>query len=236
VCPADLIYLAAPIGAIIDFLRSTGPQIKNGAVVTDAGSTKVDICRAAEALSPGVHFVGGHPMAGSEHNGVEYARADLFDRATYALVLESRTDTVAFDSITSLVSSLGARPVTVDPVEHDRAVALISHLPQLVASELSTLLNGADLTDSPRLAQRLAASGWNDMTRLGGSTWRVWRDIVLTNEPNISLALRKLIVELQRLEEAFAVRDFNHVRTVFDAANRAVEEQRARRYLPFDKV
>jgi prephenate dehydrogenase len=151
-------------------------------------------------------------------------------------VLESRTDKGAFDSITSLVRSLGARPVTVDPVEHDRAVALISHLPQLVASELSTILKGDDLEESHQLAQRLAASGWNDMTRLGGSTWRVWRDIILTNEPNISVALRTLISELQGLEEALAVRDFNYVRNVFDAANRAVEEQRARRYQLFDKM
>ena len=177
-------------------------------------------------------------MAGSEHNGVEYARADLFDRATYALALESRTDKVAFDSMTTLVSSLGARPVTVDPVEHDRAVALISHLPQLVASVLSSLLtlNEDDLVGPPELAQRLAATGWNDMTRLGGSTWRVWRDIILTNEPNISIALRRLVSELQGLEDALAVRDFNYVRGVFDAANAAVEEQRSRRYQPFDKV
>ncbi len=238
ICPADLIYLAAPIGAIIDFLRRSGPQIQTGTIVTDAGSTKVDICRAAESLHQGVYFVGGHPMAGSEHRGVEYSRADLFDRATYALALDSSTDRGAFDAITTLVTSLGARPVTVDPVEHDRAVALISHLPQLVASELSSLLSSSEdgLAAPPELAQRLAASGWNDMTRLGGSTWRVWRDIILTNEPNISMALRKLIAELQGLEEALAVRDFNYVRRVFDAANAAVEEQRSRRYQQFDKV
>src|SRR5436190_13288931 len=89
ICAADLIYLAAPIGSIIDFLKTRGQQIKPGAIVTDAGSTKVEICRAARASLPsGVHFIGGHPMAGSEQTGVEYARADLFDRATYAIVAE----------------------------------------------------------------------------------------------------------------------------------------------------
>ncbi len=238
-CHADLIYLAAPIGAIISFLRSSGRQVSPGAIVTDAGSTKTEICLvAAESLPEEVHFVGGHPMAGSEHSGVEYARADLFDRATYALAVEPRIPATVFDRMVELVTAIGARAVIVDPAEHDRAVALVSHLPQLLASSLAATLGpGNDGKVASRdLAQRLAATGWNDMTRLGGSTWRVWRDIILTNQANISSALSNLIAELQSLEEALGAHEFNQVRRVFDDANLSVEEQRARRYQTFDKI
>ncbi len=238
-CDADLIYLAAPIGAIIDFLRTRGSQIKPGAVVTDAGSTKVGITRVARAsLPPGVHFIGGHPMAGSEHTGVEYARADLFDRATYALMHDDGVDQTALDRFRSLVASIGARVVLTDPQSHDAVVALISHLPQLAASTLSSLL-GAEhdgAVADRELAQRLAAAGWRDMTRLAGSSWSVWRDICLTNQPNISIALGALIAELQSLKDALDVRDFNRARALFASANSSVEEQRALHYRGFEKL
>lgn len=238
-CSADLVYLAAPIGGIINFLRVSGRQLAPGTIVTDAGSTKSEICRvAAETLPAGVHFVGGHPMAGSEHSGVEYARADLFDRATYALAAVPETPGAVIERLFELVTSIGARAIIVDAAEHDRAVALISHLPQLLSCSLAALL-GPD-TDGRiarrELAQRLAANGWNDMTRLGGSTWRVWRDIILTNQPNISIALGTLIAELQFLDEALRSREFNEIRQLFDSANLSVEEQRIRRYQAFDKM
>lgn len=238
-CEADLIYLAAPIGGIIDFLKTRGAQIKPGAIVTDAGSTKVEICRTARsALPTGVHFIGGHPMAGSEHTGVEYARADLFDRATYALVKEQGTDEVAFEQFKALVEAIGARSLLVEAEAHDAAVALISHLPQLLASTLATLLGAEhDGTVAEReLAQRLAATGWRDMTRLAGSSWSMWRDICLTNQPNLSVALGAMIGELQALKETLDGRDFNAVRDVFTAANRSVEKQRGLHYGRFEKL
>ena len=189
-CQADLIYLAAPIGAIIDFLKTKAHLAKPGALITDAGSTKTEICHVArEALPAGVHFIGGHPMAGSENTGVEYARADLFDRATYALMADA-ADQSHFDRLKEIVESIGARVVLTQPDEHDAAVALISHLPQLTATILSSLLGAEHDGEIARreLAQRLAATGWRDMTRLGGSAWSVWRDICLTNQPNISAA------------------------------------------------
>ena len=239
VCRADVIYLAAPIGGIIDFLRTRGTQVKPGALVTDAGSTKAEICRVAhEALPEGVTFIGGHPMAGSEQTGVEYARADLFDRATYALTPEPGVDPAQLSRLTSLVEAIGARPLLAEPEEHDGAVALVSHLPQLVASALASLLGSesADHAADQELAQRLAAGGWRDMTRLGGSSWSVWRDICLTNQPNLTPALGELISVLQALKEALEARDFNHARELFGAANRAVARQRALRYHYFDKL
>ncbi len=239
VCDADLIYLAAPIGAIIDFLRTKSKQIRPGSIITDAGSAKVEICRAArESLPAGVTFIGGHPMAGSEHTGVEYARADLFDRATYALMFEQGIDEVRFHWFKSLIESIGARVLIADPEAHDAAVALISHLPQLVASALATMLSGqrdCEVADR-ELARRLAATGWRDMTRLADSAWSVWRDICLTNQPNISNALGSLIAELQSLKDALEARDFNRARELFAEANASVEDQRALHYSRFDKL
>jgi prephenate dehydrogenase len=232
---ADLIYLAAPIGGIIDFLRTRSGQIKAGALVTDAGSTKSEICRVArESLPPGIDFVGGHPMAGGEQVGVEYARADLFDRATYALAIEEGDG--GLNRLRPIIEALGARVVLTDPDSHDAAVALISHLPQLIASALAASLGSVDEAVERELAQRLAASGWRDMTRLAASSWSVWRDICLTNQSNIADALGRLIAELQSLKDAVDTRDFNQVRELFTAANQAVAEQRNIHYSRFEKV
>jgi prephenate dehydrogenase len=239
VCQADLIYLAGPIGGIIDFLRTRSKQIRPGATVTDAGSSKAEICRAArESLTKGVTFVGGHPMAGGENTGVQYARADLFDRATYALMIGQGTDGAEFDRFRSLVESIGARVLLTRPEDHDAAVALISHLPQLVASALASLLGPErDVEVADRdLARALAAAGWRDMTRLAGSAWSVWRDICLTNQPNISNALGSLIAELQSLKDALDARDFNRARDLFAEANRSAAEQRALHYSGFEKL
>lgn len=239
VCEADLIYLAAPIGGIIDFLKSKGRQLKPGAMVTDAGSTKAEICRVArESLPAGVAFIGGHPMAGSENTGVEYACADLFDRATWALMNQHTATDEQFAQLKALIEEIGARPVITAPEQHDAAVALISHLPQLVASTLAGLLldgHSPDTTDTD-LARRLAATGWRDMTRLAGSSWSVWRDIVLTNQPHITAALDSMIGELQTLKEALETRDFNHARELFTQANNSVEAFRQQHYQRFENL
>ena len=232
VCDADLVYLAAPIGGIIDFLRTRSTQIKRGALVTDAGSTKTEVCRVAkESIPEGVHFIGGHPMAGSEQTGVEYARADLFDRATYVLMRGGDGNRVS--SLKSIIEGIGARVILTEPEAHDRAVALVSHLPQLVASSLAALHLAVEDRD---LAQQMAATGWLDMTRLAGSSWKIWRDIILTNQTNISDRLGLLIAELQSLKDALDARDLNRARELFEEANRAIAAQRSVRYRGFEKL
>lgn len=231
-CNSDFLFLAAPIGGIIDFLKIHGKHIKPDAIITDAGSTKVEICRVANtALPTTVAFIGGHPMAGSENTGVEYARADLFDGATWALMKDATSGAAVTVLLQRLIESFGARTLITTPEQHDAAVALISHLPQLLSSSLADLLNGEN-----DLARRLAASGWRDMTRLAGSSWSIWRDICLTNQPNLSTALEALIAQLQQLKESLDTRDFNRVRELFTLANQSVEAQRALHYQPFKKL
>jgi prephenate dehydrogenase len=251
-CEADLLYLAAPIGAILDFLRRHGSQIRPGTIVTDAASTKREICRVVtETLPAGVWFVGGHPMAGSEHSGVEYARADLFDRAVYAVVpLEPGSPwtppEARFSWLLSLIESIGARPLVTLAEEHDRAVALVSHLPQLLATTLASLLVDPGSDEAPpdeaaeelrrELARRLAASGWRDMTRLAGSSFSVWRDILMTNQSVIGPILARYIQQLQHLRESLEQGDYQALRQLFAEGNQSQRELREVHYRPFEKL
>ncbi|HXG67751.1 MAG TPA: prephenate dehydrogenase/arogenate dehydrogenase family protein, partial [Blastocatellia bacterium] len=121
VCDADLIYLAAPVRGIVSFLREKGNLIKPGAIVTDAGSAKREICRAARAsLPPEVHFVGGHPMAGSHQTGVESANNTLFQDAPYVLIEDEERRADALNRVAQAVAAIGGRPVFLTAEEHDR--------------------------------------------------------------------------------------------------------------------
>jgi prephenate dehydrogenase len=214
VSEADLVYLAAPVGAIIEFLRTRGSSLKQGALVTDAGSTKREICRVArQALPRHVSFVGGHPMAGSHNAGVEYADAALFRDAPYAFIADDSNDSSinAASSVADLVRAIGGRPLTLTAEEHDRAVARLSHAPQLLATTLARIAGKADL--------RLAGSGLSERLRLAASRWSVWEDICKTNADEITAALDDAIDEMRAIRSAMASGDFGAVGEAFDDAN-----------------
>ena len=219
---ADFVYLAAPVGAIIDFLLNKAGSLKPGAIVTDAGSTKREICkRARERLSREVHFVGGHPMAGSHRRGIDYASADLFSDAPYAVTLLDENETLdeshreAVNTVVEVVRRLGGRPIVLPAEEHDRAVALISHVPQLISTTLA--LAAAESGGENDIA--LAGSGFADMTRLAASDWSVWEDICRTNGDEIANALDSFIRQIESARQAIASKDFRSVQEAFRAAN-----------------
>jgi len=219
-CEADLIYLAAPVGGILSFLRTRGKLLKPGAIVTDAGSTKRDICRVArETLPAGVHFVGGHPMAGSHNAGLNYADAELFRDAPYAVVTGDPTTESDLQMVEKLVSAIGAVPVRVTAEEHDRTVARMSHVPQLVATALAC----AAARRSNRDDLRLAGSGFTEMVRLGGSRWSVWEDICRTNADEICRALDDVIGEMEAVRSSISGGDFEGLGESFGAANALVK-------------
>ena len=200
VSDADLVYLAAPVGGIIEFLRERGPQCKRGAIITDAGSTKEQVCAAARDYLPeGRAFVGGHPMAGSHLSGVEHARADLFAGAPYVLIADGvNVEGGEFRTVQELVEKLGAWPLLMSAGEHDRAVAFVSHLPQLLSSALAAVVNEEDEAEA---LTALAGRGYADMTRLAGSAWSVWRDILMTNALPIAEALDAFGVKLAAVRD-----------------------------------
>lgn len=202
VCESDLVYLAMPVGAIIEFLRGRGAQLKPGAVVTDAGSTKGEICRAArESLPRGRRFVGGHPVAGSHLGGPAHARAELFEGAPYVLAVDegdADENESARAALAGALTRMGARVVLMKAGEHDRAMALVSHAPQLVSSALAAVVR--ERRDAGALRD-VAGRGFADMTRLAASEWSVWRDIVGTNRAEVADALDSLISKLAAVRD-----------------------------------
>lgn len=195
VSQSDLVYLAMPVGQIVEFLRACAPQVKPGAVVTDAGSTKREVCRAAVSQTEKTwRFVGGHPVAGSHLRGPAHARADLFEGAPYVLTpAEDGSDPAALAALAETLTLLGARVRVMRAAEHDRALARLSHLPQLVSCALAATV--AEDMDEPELSA-LAGPGYRDMTRLASSPWAVWRDILDTNPREVADALDSLIHRL----------------------------------------
>jgi len=176
---AAVVVLALPVGGIVAALRRL--PWRAGQLLTDVGSVKGAVMTAAAALPDGVSFVGGHPFAGSEASGYEAARPDLFAGASWALVGDG--DPLA--RVASLVRNLGALPVTCGAAEHDRVVALTSHLPQLLATAVAAELeNRAD-----PLATALLGPAGRDFLRLAGSSFTVWRDILDQNRPELERAL-----------------------------------------------
>ena len=193
VSTSDLIYLATPVLEIIRFMRERITLTKPGAIITDAGSTKRLVCRAAEKhLPPDRYFIGGHPIAGSHTSGPKHVRADLFTGATYVLTTDnSEPEGEPFDRLFETLAALGARVKLMTAIDHDRALALISHLPQLVSSALAKTVTEQD--DAAALLA-LAGPGYKDTTRLADSSWSMWRDVLATNPAEIATAL-DLIVE-----------------------------------------
>lgn len=203
---ADLVFIATPVGAILEVLEAIAPSLAPGAIVTDVGSAKAAIVSAAEESVPaGVHFIGGHPMAGSEREGVAHASATLFVNAYYLLTPTAKTDMKAFGRLHSFLSDLGATLLAVDPVAHDRAVAAISHVPHLVSSALVNLAGVESDRDEPAL--RIAAGGFRDMTRIAGGNPELWADICLTNFAAILEELDGFGKQLDRLRSAIRLGD-----------------------------
>jgi prephenate dehydrogenase len=199
---ADLVILAAPVGAILDCIPRLKDSASANALVTDVGSTKRLICqRARESLGDAPLFLGGHPLAGKERVGVENADATLFSKARYVLtpLSEGHLEDPRVKAFVSLVTALGARPHIMDPARHDRALAFLSHLPQLLSSALASLV--AEQSLEARLPVELAATGFRDVTRLAESPYSVWRDICLTNLENIQQALEALVGKLEFMKQ-----------------------------------
>lgn len=220
---ADLVFIALPIGVTLDVLPEIASLAPKHALVTDACSTKLRIVQAAAEnfTAATALFLGGHPMAGREVAGMGNADADLFRNAPYALI----TDPAALDGDTAnrdprvsafvkLLEKIGARPLWLGAQQHDYAVGMVSHLPQLAAVALGSFLY--DHLDENGLPITVAGPGLRDSLRLAGSPYSTWRDIVLTNREVLSAALDLLSRKLDDLRERLNSRELE---ADFDAAN-----------------
>ena len=215
---ADLIFVCTPIGRILELIEELGPIIGSGTIVTDVGSTKRNIVNCAKKFFPeGTYFVGGHPMAGSERSGVTAADPFLFQNAIYILTPDGLVPAEIYGEFVRLLRSIGARVLELDEEAHDKAVAAISHLPQLMATKLVEVVGR--LNEQADHFLPLAAGGFRDMTRIASSEYDpVWRDIYGTNSDYVSNMIDLYIAALKdardRLSDGSLKNDFSYANNI----------------------
>ncbi len=176
----DLVFISTPVCTIAQVTAAIAPALAPGCIVTDGGSVKGEIVAACERLlPPGTHFVGGHPIAGTEHTGVEASFATLYEGRRCIITPTVTTDPAALAKVVRMWETAGSEVVVMDVEKHDRVVAAISHLPHMVAYSLVNAVDGYDRLDEPIL--KYSAGGFRDFTRIASSDPVMWRDIALMN-------------------------------------------------------
>ena len=195
VSEANLVILATPIVAFEKIFSEIADALPNGCIVTDVGSTKVLPHRwAAKKLPKRVHYVGSHPIAGSEQRGIEFARDDLFDGAMCILTTTKKTNRQAVQTMKKFWSKLGCSVKLMTPTEHDRIFANVSHLPHITAAALINANNNKEL--------KFAGKGFMDTTRIASGPPNIWANVLLTNVNNTTKGIDKVIAELVKLKKA----------------------------------
>lgn len=213
---ARLVIIATPVGAIEDIMKVIGPELDDECVVTDTGTTKVQVLQWAEQHLPStVNFVGGHPMAGKELSGPDAAQADLFHGANYCVLPAQNVDDHAVKTIVSMVETVGAKPYFVDPVEHDSYVAAVSNLPMILSTVLVNVASGSP--SWPEIA-KLASTGFRDVSRLASGDPEMSRDICLTNPEHIIHWIDQFIIELYAFRGLVQGGGDGQLTQVFDSA------------------
>ena len=212
VAGAEAVFVAVPVGALPTVVATALDAADADCVVTDVGSTK----RAVVECCPDSRFVGGHPLAGAETSGVEHARADLFDGATWYLTPTAGTSGVLYERLHRLLHALGARPAAIDPDTHDAMLATVSHLPHVLAnvlvSEAASMLAAG--------GERLPATGpsFRDATRVAGAASSVWTDIYLSNRDALAASVGEVIGRLSSVQEMLRARDAERIAAWNDRA------------------
>jgi prephenate dehydrogenase len=201
---SELVVLATPVIPSLDLISRLGPALPPKVLVTDVGSTKMEVVlRAAQSFgkNAGQRFLAGHPMAGKEHAGVEFANADLFENAAWLFTPLPRQNVHAglCGELIHCVEQMGAKPAVVDPADHDRFCAWISHLPQMISTALAAALVDEFGPDAPVLD--IGGRALREMTRIAASPYSMWRDVAITNRQNLSDALQKLEQRLAHIRE-----------------------------------
>jgi prephenate dehydrogenase len=216
---ADVVFAAVPVGALPDTVRLALAAASPGCVVSDVGSTK----RTLRDAGADERFIGGHPLAGAETAGVEHARADLFEGATWYLTpAQGSTAGVLYERLHRLLTSFGAQPTAIDAETHDRLMACVSHLPHVVANVLVAQATG--LTGDG--AERLPAAGpsFRDATRVAGANSAIWTDIYMSNRDALLAGIDELVGRLQEVRGSLAAGDAAAVTAWNESARRAREQ------------
>ena len=206
---ADIVFLATPVSVIKQQLRELNGVVDRSTVVSDLGSTKSEVLAEVERIEFTGTFVGGHPLAGSEKSGLQAADALLMENAIYVLCNATLDTPPLPQKLVRLLESLKARLLHLPAVEHDRIVAYISHLPQIISVALMNVVGGKN--ESNPLFVKMAAGGFRDLTRIASSPYSMWKDIVDSNTENISTAVKEFSKQLDQLarQQAELEKGFN---------------------------
>ena len=191
----DCIFLCTPVGSNIEALTQLKDVVPKSCLLTDVGSVKGDIHRAAHKLGLDGRFIGGHPMAGSEKSGFANAQAHLFENAYYVITPSDGTPQEWVDSYYALAASIGSIPLVLDAQQHDYITAAVSHLPHLIAASLVNTVH--DLDSKDEIMKMIAAGGFKDITRIASSSPEMWEHICLSNSQNISEVMDTFISLLE---------------------------------------
>ncbi len=219
VAPARCIVLCTPVETMPDLARRLAPHLAPGAVVTDAGSVKSGVVADLTSLL-GARFVGAHPIAGSDRNGIEAATADLYEGATCVLTPTPQGDPAARQLVRDLWETVGSTVVEMSAAMHDAALARTSHLPHTVASALAASIARVSCADWPRLA----GGGYRDSTRIALGHPDLWTGILLANRQEISTSIAELTEILQNIRVALESGDADAIRALL-AEGRSARQQ-----------
>jgi prephenate dehydrogenase len=226
---SQVVVLATPVLAIVDLIERVGPVLPEKALLTDVGSTKTAVVERAMQVfgkSVGKKFLAGHPMAGKELCGVEFADPDLFRNAAWFLtpLPEQNLNEGIFAEYTGWIDQIGARIAMLPAQEHDRLCAWISHLPQMISTALAGALVEEFGADAPLL--QTGGRALQEMTRISASPYSMWRDIAISNKKNIEDALWKLEQHLAHIRENLATRQLAEDFELAHALRKSVPKKR----------
>jgi prephenate dehydrogenase len=214
---SDFVLFATPVGSFVDIAKKIRNSLSIGTIVTDVGSVKGKLVRDMEALMPeGVFFVGGHPIAGSNHSGIDAASADIFRGAKCVITPTEKTNKTATEKVGSIWKTFGSVVKLINPDEHDRIYASVSHLPHLIAY---LIVNTVADVDGSYL--KFSGQGFMDTTRIASSSPEIWRDICILNKENILESIEIFKNNLDRVSQYLRAndsesleRDFKKARTL----------------------
>ena len=217
---SEVIVLATPVGCILSQFEAVAPTLPATTLITDTGSTKQRLVERARMIfgdEAGKRVLPGHPMAGKEFSGVEHADAKLFQGAVWLItpIVADHPYTALQEEFTTLLASIGARIITLDPERHDLLCAWISHLPQMISTALASVLH-EELGDDEAVEQ-IGGRALQEMTRIGHSPYSMWRDIALTNSENLEDVILRFEQQMTHLRENLRGPG---LREMFESANR----------------
>ena len=216
---ADFVILATPVGKIVPLIKELLPYLKKGTIITDVGSTKKEIMDEIRTFLPdSINFIGGHPLTGSEKNGVEFADADLFEKSICFLVPYNNSKGIekSLGKLKGFWKAVGACPVVISAEEHDFIVAGISHLPHIVAVALVNSISDVDWKG--KKLTEFAGQGWRDTTRISGGLPEIWIDILSSNRDKLLMFMEKFDKEWKRIKKSLEEMKFKNLNAILEQA------------------